>query len=83
MANENPLFSAYLERQGVKRSAVASALAVSRGYITELANGSKRPGLDLAFAIERHTGGAVPASSWIGGLPAESLNEPDLERKAS
>gem|GEM_PF-5667714 len=33
--------------------------------MSELATGVKSPGLELAFQIQRLTGGKVPAASWI------------------
>jgi len=55
----------YLTETRTKQAALAETLGVSRGYLSELAGGTKKPSLDLAFAIERATGGAVPASVWV------------------
>lgn len=55
----------YLLSSGKKQSALASEIGVSKGYLSYLARGLKSPGLDTAFAIERATEGAVPASSWV------------------
>lgn len=57
--------AAYIAQSGVTQRAIARAVAASPSYINELCKGLKSPGLDLAFAIERATDGAVPASSWV------------------
>jgi transcriptional regulator with XRE-family HTH domain len=54
----------YLTAAGKKQSDLARELGVSRGYLSELVNGAKKPGLALATDIERATAGAVPASDW-------------------
>lgn len=59
----------YLEATKTRQSALAEVLGVSRGYMSELVGGTKQPSLELAFAIERATGGAVPASSWVAANP--------------
>jgi transcriptional regulator with XRE-family HTH domain len=62
----------FFETSGIRQSALADKLGVSRGYMSELVGGTKRPGLELAFQIEVATGGAVPARTW---LRAECLQE--------
>lgn len=37
--------------------------------------GSAKPSLELAGAIDRMTGGAVPVSDWIGFEPASSQQD--------
>lgn len=69
------LLQAYIAASGTKQSALAETLGVSRGYLSELVGGTKKPSLDLAFAIQRATDGAVPASSWV--------EEPEPERGAA
>jgi transcriptional regulator with XRE-family HTH domain len=54
----------YLTAAGKKQSELAKELGVSRGYLSELVNGAKTPGLALATDIERATAGAVRASEW-------------------
>ena len=49
---------------GQTRRAIADQLGISASYLSLLEGGKKRPSLDLAFRIERLTGGAVPAASW-------------------
>lgn len=55
----------YLTKNDVRQAAFATGIGVSKGYVTELLNGSKTPSLQLAFRIEAATQGAVPASSWV------------------
>lgn len=59
---------AYLEANNIRRSAFAESVGVSKGYVTELLNGSKTPGLQLAVKIDAETCGAVPPGSWIAPL---------------
>ncbi len=51
---------------GAKRVEVARRIGISRSYMVEIASGTKRPSLDVAFKIEDATGGAVPARSLLG-----------------
>lgn len=60
---------AYIQETRTKQSAFAEQLGVSRSYLSELVGGSKRPSLNLAFAIERLTEGAVKASDWEAPAP--------------
>jgi transcriptional regulator with XRE-family HTH domain len=55
----------YLDDNSITQREFAARVSSSPSYINEIVAGSKTPGLKLAFAIERATGGAVPASSWI------------------
>ena len=58
----------YLQEKRIRQTAFARSLGVSDCHVSELVNGQKRPGLQLAVKIERATGGAVPAVSWYGYL---------------
>lgn len=55
---------AYLDSTSTKKADLARVLNTSRGYITDLANGRRKPGRDMAIAIERATDGRVPVSTW-------------------
>lgn len=55
---------AYLKREGMKPSELAEAVGTSRGYMHDILTKRRRPGLMVAVAIERATGGEVPASAW-------------------
>jgi len=55
----------FIEGSGLPRSAWAERLGISRSYLYFLENGHKSPSLALAVRIERETGGAVPATSWV------------------
>lgn len=59
------MFSEFIETSGHTRSAWADRLGISRSYLSDLLNGNKTPSLELAVQIERATGGAVLATSWI------------------
>jgi len=54
----------YFATSGARQSALADKLGISRGYMSEIVGGSKRPGLDLAFEIEKATEGAVSVHAW-------------------
>lgn len=62
----------YLVRKGVRPSELAKEVGTSRGYMHDIINRRRRPGLRVAAAIERATGGAVPASSWASQPPGGS-----------
>ncbi|WP_282029465.1 helix-turn-helix domain-containing protein [Paracoccus marcusii] len=64
---------AHIAKAGITQAAFATRVSVSKGYITELLNGTKRPSLSLAVRIETESRAAVPASSWIMSDPAEML----------
>ncbi|WP_097082584.1 helix-turn-helix transcriptional regulator [Rhodobacter sp. JA431] len=57
--------SEHLKQAGLPQSAFAEAIGVSRGHMSALISGARLPSLELAVRIERLTGGAVPASSWV------------------
>lgn len=59
------LLDQHIRSLGLTRSAFARRLGISAPYLTQILTGAKRPGLELAVAIERETGGAVPATAWI------------------
>jgi transcriptional regulator with XRE-family HTH domain len=56
--------SAYMKRERVKDAEFAAAIGKDRSLVTKLRNGSVRPTIDVAAAIERETGGAVPMQAW-------------------
>lgn len=55
----------FLKATQTTQSSLAAAIGVSRGYMSELASGSKTPSLEVAVSIERFSSGAVPASGWV------------------
>ncbi len=42
----------------------AAELGCSVQHLSNILHGHTKPGRELAFSIERHTGGAVAAESW-------------------
>ena len=72
----------YLNETKSKQSALAAAVGVSRGYLSELVGGSKRPSLELAVLIERATAGAVPATSWVPEVQTNGAAHPPKEDAA-
>lgn len=54
----------YLIDRGETRAAFAARVTTSAATITRIIKGEFRPGLDLAWRIERATGGKVPMRFW-------------------
>jgi transcriptional regulator with XRE-family HTH domain len=65
-------FGLYLQRNNVKREAIATGSGVTPSYISMLAHEKARPGFRLALAIERWTLANVvtPAGLEGAGKPA-------------
>ena len=57
--------ASFLEANGKSQRKFAAEIDVDPSIVSRLCKAQMRPSLDLAFAIERVTGGAVPASSWV------------------
>jgi transcriptional regulator with XRE-family HTH domain len=56
----------YLADKGVTQADLCRLSGIQPPMISEYVNGNRRPGLDAAFAIEKATGGEVPARYWLG-----------------
>jgi transcriptional regulator with XRE-family HTH domain len=56
---------AYLSSRNISQRAFAARLGVHQSIVSRLCRREIRPGLDLAFHIQRETHGAVPAESWV------------------
>lgn len=54
----------YLKNHGIRQADFAAAIGATQATVSKLIAGG-RPSLSLAVSIERATGGAVAASSWI------------------
>ena len=71
--------SAILERfrqavAGIGGSAhAAKALGCSRAYVDMIRNGTRRPGMRVAHAIERAFG--IPMQSWLGRASPEPTRQ--------
>jgi DNA-binding transcriptional regulator YdaS (Cro superfamily) len=50
----------------------AARIGVHDSVLSRFSRGLARPSLDTAFAIERATNGAVPASSWVAATDKET-----------
>ncbi|MCK9544916.1 MAG: helix-turn-helix transcriptional regulator [Novosphingobium sp.] len=57
--------SEYLAAEGIPQEKFAERIRVRQATVSRLASNAMRPSLELAAAIERETGGAVPATSWV------------------
>ena len=60
------LLQTYADAFAGRQRDLANALGISQPHLSLLMAGKKRPSLELAIRIERVTGGAVPATSWVG-----------------
>jgi transcriptional regulator with XRE-family HTH domain len=56
---------AFITSHGIKQAEFAASIGATQSMVSRLINGAAIPSLSLAAKIERATGGAVPASSWI------------------
>jgi DNA-binding XRE family transcriptional regulator len=54
----------YLVQECLRQGDFAALVGATQATISKLASGTARPSLDLAFAIEKATAGAVPVASW-------------------
>ena len=69
----------YLTQNGIRQSVFAASVGTTQATISKLAADAIRPSLELAVAIERETGGAILASSWIPmpeAVPASAPSDP-------
>lgn len=64
--NGPTLLADYLKESGKSQKAFAAAVDSSEGAVSLWLSGSRTPGGETAFAIERETKGKVPASIWFG-----------------
>ena len=55
----------YLTEYRIRQVDFASRIGATQSTVSRLVSGTATPSLDLAVRIERATGGAVPATSWI------------------
>jgi DNA-binding transcriptional regulator YdaS (Cro superfamily) len=51
--------------EGQRKGDFAKRIGVSSAYLSQLLSGKRTPSLEVAVKIERETGGAVLAASWV------------------
>lgn len=73
------MFADYIATSGLTQTAWAARIGVSKSYLSHLIRGNRMPSLQTAVRIERETGGAVPAASWVEG----SGHSPSAEETAA
>ena len=66
------MLAEFITTRGETRRAWARRLDISESYLSDLLSGKKTPSLALAARIERETGGAVTAVSWVGNPGGEA-----------
>lgn len=54
----------YLTSTGTSQAAFAERVGISASFLSEILNGPKEPGPEMAQKIEAATNGAVPMSAW-------------------
>ncbi|MDB6454472.1 helix-turn-helix domain-containing protein [Falsirhodobacter sp. 20TX0035] len=57
--------SRYLDENGLSQRAFAALIGCSPSYLSEILKGSKRPGLELAVAIQRETARLITVEMWV------------------
>ncbi len=62
--SQTPL-SKWIDGSGRTREQVAEALGVTKASLDRYCRGERTPTLGAALAIEKVTGGAIPARSWL------------------
>lgn len=67
--------STYLRKNRIRQGEFADLVGVTQGLVSRLANGTSKPGLDLAVRIDKATRGAVPVHSWVEPQSAERDGE--------
>lgn len=68
---------AWLDRLGYTHLMLATELHVTRGQVSSVILGRRRPSLTLAFRIEQLTG--IPATSWLSSTaPAGATSADEL-----
>lgn len=55
----------WMRRNGVRDNEIAQVVGRDRSIVSRIRRGELVPTLSVAVAIERLTGGEVPANSWI------------------
>ncbi|WP_299945299.1 helix-turn-helix transcriptional regulator [uncultured Ruegeria sp.] len=62
----------HLAAENISQRDFAVLVESHQSIISRIINGRLRPSLEMAFAIERATNGAVPASHWVEVKAAEA-----------
>jgi transcriptional regulator with XRE-family HTH domain len=75
--------SQYLSESAISQRDFALKVGVDKSIISRLKNNAMRPSLELAVQIERATGGAVLASSWIPNADAAGPDPSPEDREAA
>ncbi len=65
----------YLSQRRLRQIDFAQRLGIGQATVSRLVSGVMRPSLELAVQIERETGGAVPAVSWVPEVPVTNSHQ--------
>jgi len=60
----------YLQKNGLSQREFARKIGIHPSAMSRLLSNLTKPDVDLVFAIERATKGAVPAKSWVSSEAA-------------
>lgn len=55
----------YRNKKKLSQRDLAKQIGISQGVLSRFEAGLATPGLEMAFRIQRVTGGAVKAQSWV------------------
>jgi transcriptional regulator with XRE-family HTH domain len=69
MAVMNPIVK-YLEATEISQAQFARLTGTREGQVSAWVRGTRKPSLAEAFRLEKATGGAIPAASWVNGRRA-------------
>lgn len=70
------LLARYLDSEGITQTEFARSAGIPTPMICQWLSGKRRPGLKNAFAIERATNGAIPASYWTTDAANDNQRAP-------
>lgn len=66
----------HIKSSGKSQRVWARSLGIAESHLSALMNHKKVPSLDLAVRIQRLTGGAVSAESWVAPAPPAETPAP-------
>lgn len=76
------LLNRFLDDRKLNHTQFAALAKLDRPIVSHYCAGTRKPGLDAAFAIERATGGLVPAKAWSTQEPPDTKRAKKRSRAA-
>jgi transcriptional regulator with XRE-family HTH domain len=56
---------AHIDRLGISQNAFADRIGVSKGYLSQILAGNRKPSREMIEKIDVATGGSVPPAVWF------------------